>query len=58
VYQSSDRLVSGKRSWLECSEYVGHLGSHLEFEKKAERLIDPYEHLGERLVFKSDFGTG
>jgi hypothetical protein len=54
VYQSSDRLVNGKRSRLECSEYVGHLGSHLEFEKKAERLIDPYEHLGERLVFISD----
>lgn len=54
VYHSSDKLVSEKRSWLESSEYVGHIGHHSEFEKKAERLIDRYEHLADRLVFISD----
>jgi hypothetical protein len=54
VYHSSAKLNSGKRSWLETSQYVAHLGSHQVFKEKAEKLLDGYEHLGKRLVFISD----
>jgi hypothetical protein len=46
VYQSSDKLIRGKRGWIESSEYVGHLGSHLEFEKKSRTTDRPIRTLG------------
>jgi hypothetical protein len=54
VYHGDDQLSSEKRHWMEHSDYTAHLGDHREFQSKAERLIDPWEHLKERLVFISD----
>jgi predicted GIY-YIG superfamily endonuclease len=54
VYHGDDQLSSEKRHWIEHSDYTAHLGDHKEFQSKAERLIDPWEHLKERLVFISD----
>ncbi|MDR1595231.1 MAG: hypothetical protein LBS43_12235, partial [Prevotellaceae bacterium] len=54
TYKSYHKLQTLKRSFLEKSEYVAHLGSHQEFESKAEQFLDKYEHLGENLVFISD----
>lgn len=54
VYHREERLSSGKRCWIDHSDYIAHIGSHKEFQQKAEHLIDPWEHLGERLVFISD----
>jgi len=54
VYLSSEHYQSENRTWLNSSQYIAHLGGHKDFEKKAEHLVDPYEHLSERLVFISD----
>ncbi|MDR2025960.1 MAG: hypothetical protein LBQ01_00185 [Prevotellaceae bacterium] len=54
TYKSGDKLSTLKRSTIEKSEYVAHLGNHQEFESKAEQLPDKYEHLGKNLVFISD----
>jgi hypothetical protein len=53
-YTSYDMLPSDSRNFIENSEYAAHLGGHLDFEAKAERLLDKYEHLGKNLVFISD----
>jgi hypothetical protein len=44
------------RNWIKESEYIGHLGSHVEFESKMSKLIDePYiKYGGGRLVFIND----
>jgi hypothetical protein len=57
IYKSTDRLVSGQRSWIDNSEYISHLGSHNEFKIKAERELDKYEYLQSNLVFISDGAT-
>jgi hypothetical protein len=54
VFRSGERYRSGKRTWIDSSGYVAHMGAHKEFKELAENLIDPYDHLGERLVFISD----
>jgi hypothetical protein len=54
VFRSGERYRSGKRVWIGSSKYVAHIGAHKEFKELAETLIDPYDHLGEGLVFISD----
>jgi hypothetical protein len=57
IYTSYDILTFGTKNTIENSEYVAHLGGHKDFETKAERLLDKYEHLGKNLVFISDGAT-
>src|SRR5665811_591544 len=44
----------GKPGWISHSQYTAHLGSHKEFTKMLDTLIDKYGNLGNRLVFVSD----
>lgn len=57
VFRSGKHYRSGKRAWIGASQYVARLGAHQEFKELAENLLDPYDHLGERLVFISDGAT-
>ena len=57
VFKSSAILSETEtRNWIKESEYIGHLGSHIEFEEKMSKLIDePYiKYGGDRLVFIND----
>jgi hypothetical protein len=57
VFRSSDNYTGGKRHCITSSRYVAHIGGHVDFQEKAERLIDPYENLEKRLVFISEYGA-
>ena len=63
IFKSSDCLhAEGKPGWISHpiaigSQYVAHLGSHKEFTKTLDGLIDKYGSLGNRLVFVSDGAT-
>lgn len=52
--QDSNMAESEGRNWIRDSEYIAHLGSHREFERKMSVLTDKYESLGEGLVFIND----
>lgn len=53
--KSGDCLhAEGKPGWISHSQYTAHLGSHKEFTKTMDNLVDKYGHLGKRLVFVSD----
>ena len=55
LFKSSDCLhAEGKPGWISHSQYTAHLGSHKEFTKTMDSLIDKYGRLGNRLVFVSD----
>jgi hypothetical protein len=54
LYKSCHKLESLNRGIIEKSEYAAHLGSHRDFEAKAERLVNKYENSGKNLVFISD----
>lgn len=55
IFKSSDCLhKEGKQRWISHSQYTAHLGSHKEFTKTMDNLIDKYGDLGHRLVFLSD----
>ncbi len=45
---------SPARGAIRSSEYVAHLGNHLDFEEKMSVVTDKYEPLQERLVFITD----
>ena len=51
---SSCLSVSKNRNWLKESEYVSHLGSHIEFEKKMSAILDNYADFNNQLVFIND----
>ena len=58
IFKSSDCLhAEGKQGWISHSQYTAHLGSHKEFTKTLDALIDKYGSLGNRLVFVSDGAT-
>ena len=58
IFKSSDCLhAEGKPGWISHSQYTAHLGSHKEFTKTLDGLIDKYGSLGNRLVFVSDGAT-
>ena len=58
IFKSSDCLHSeGKQGWISHSQYTAHLGSHKEFTKTMDSLIDKYGNLGKRSVFLSDGAT-
>lgn len=58
IFKSNDCLhARGKQGWISHSQYTAHLGSHKEFTKTMEDLIDKYGYLGKRLVFISDGAT-
>lgn len=58
IFKSSDCLhTEGKAGWISHSQYTAHLGSHKEFTKTLDNLIDKYGNLGKRLVFVSDGAT-
>jgi len=58
IFKSSDCLhAEGKPGWISHSQYTAHLGSHKEFTKTMDALIDKYGNLGNRLVFISDGAT-
>lgn len=52
--ESSCVNMSEKRQEVRQSEYIAHLGSHLDFEQKMELLVDKYEPFGSKLIFISD----
>lgn len=55
LFKSSDCLhAEGKPGWISHSQYTAHLGSHKEFTKMMDNLVDRYGSLGNRLVFVSD----
>ena len=56
VFRSSSILPQDtNRQWVKESEYVGHYGSHVEFEDKMSMLIDDtYKDSPQRVVFISD----
>ncbi|MEO5995050.1 MAG: hypothetical protein ABIN89_00045 [Chitinophagaceae bacterium] len=43
--------------WISHSQYTAYLGSHKEFTKMMDTLIDKYGNLGNRLVFVLDGAT-
>lgn len=46
---------SQDRNWIKSSDYVGHLGSHHEFEDKMSKVIDDsYRQWSNQLVFIND----
>ncbi len=58
IFKSSDCLdAEAKPGWISHWQYTAHLGSHKEFTKMMDTLIDKYGHLGNRLVFVSDGAT-
>ncbi|MEO6327978.1 MAG: hypothetical protein ABIO55_03560 [Ginsengibacter sp.] len=58
LFKISDCLhADGKPVWISHSQYTAHLGSHKEFTKTMDGLIDKYGSLGNRLVFVSDGAT-
>ena len=58
IFKSGDCLhAEGKQGWISHSQYTAHLGSHKEFTKTLDTLIDKYGDLGSRLVFVSDGAT-
>src|SRR5215210_2740388 len=58
IFKSSDCLhAEGKAGSISHSQYTAHLGSHKEFTKTLDNLIDKYGNLGNRLVFVSDGAT-
>jgi hypothetical protein len=58
IFKSIDCLrAEGKQGWISHSQYIAHLGSHKEFTKSMDSLIDKYGSLGSRLVFVSDGAT-
>lgn len=47
--------ASGKRNGsIRESRYSAYLGNYQEFMSRFDRIISPYEHIGERLIFLSD----
>ena len=47
IFKSSDCLhADGKPGWISHSQYTAHLGSHKEFTKTLDNLIDKYGNLG------------
>lgn len=55
LFKSSDCLhPQGKPGWISHSQYTAHLGSHKEFTKTMDSLLDQYGNLDHRLVFVSD----
>ena len=58
IFKSSDCLhAEGKQGWISHSQYTAHLGSHKEFTKTLDMLIDKYGNLDNRLVFVCDGAT-
>ncbi len=58
IFKSSDCLhAEGKPGWISHSQYTAHLGSHKEFTKMMDSLIDKYRNLGNPLIFVSDGAT-
>ncbi len=58
IFKSSDCLhAEGKPGWISHSQYTAYLGSHKEFTKTLDALIDKYGNLGDRLIFVSDGAT-
>lgn len=46
--------LHSSRNWLGHSEYMAHLGSHTEFEKKMSVITDKYADLEENFIFIND----
>jgi hypothetical protein len=58
IFKSSDCCKTGeKQGWISHSQYCAHLGSHKDFTKQMDSLIDMHGSLGNRLVFISDGAT-
>lgn len=54
-FTSSDCLHPGsKQGWIRESQYVAHLGGHMDFTAVMEPLNESYGSLGNRLVFIKD----
>jgi predicted small secreted protein len=55
MFTSSDSIrIEGKRSFIQHSQYVGHVGDIHQFIAYMDHLIESYGHLGCQLVFVSD----
>jgi len=56
VFKSSSILPeSAKRQWIRESQYVGHLGSHTQFENLMSQIIDePYRKHSNQIAFVGD----
>jgi hypothetical protein len=55
MFTSSDNLrIEAKRSFIQHSQYVGHVGDIHQFIAYMDHLIESYGHLGCQLVFVSD----
>lgn len=52
--ESSICKLSESRRQISESEYIAHLGSHRDFEKKMSVVTDKYASLGNQLVFIND----
>jgi Uncharacterised protein family (UPF0236) len=55
LFKSTDCMRSDeKRSWIKNSQYMAHLGDHQTFIGHADKLIESFGPLGNRLVCLSD----
>lgn len=55
IFKESDCLeVGGERGWIKHSEYDAYLGDCKRFTGRFEQKLEPYAHLGKRLVFVTD----
>jgi Uncharacterised protein family (UPF0236) len=55
IFKSTGCLhAAEKPGWISHSQYTAHLGSHKQFTKMMDGLVDKYGSLGKRLVFVSD----
>lgn len=55
VFKSSQCIhAEGKPGWISNSQYIAHLGSHKDFCKRMDDLLDDFGSLKQRLVFITD----
>lgn len=55
IFKSSDCIHAGdKPGWISNSQYVAHLGGHIEFTKQMEKLLDTYITQKQQIIFISD----
>ena len=55
LFKSTDCMDDEeKRSWIRSSQYMAHLGDHQTFITRADKLIESFGNLGNRLVCISD----
>ena len=55
IFKGSDCIHAGEKpGWISNSQYVAHLGGHVEFTSRMEKLLDNYMTQKQLIIFISD----